>query len=135
MPTNIRTGSGAYERLLSKTRTHAHTPGEDVRLMKSERAVSVKTKLRSAGAATVKGALQVGSWLMELQHAMSPVGKAESAYERGDSLFQIELDASASTGRTLAEIEKVGWRLEKLGSASEDGASLYLFRRADVMSS
>lgn len=111
------------------------TPGEFVKLLKSDRAVAVKAKLRRAGATTAKGALQVGSWLMDLQHAMSPVGKAESAYERGDSLFQIELDASASTGRTLAEIEKLGWRLDKLGSAADDGTSVYLFRRADAISS
>lgn len=64
----------------------------------------------------------------------SPVGRARSAFERGDRFFQIELDAGALTGEAsmfgpsearisahrdesdlLGLIEDEGWRLEHAG--------------------
>jgi hypothetical protein len=82
----------------------------------------------------VRGTLEVGSWLLDAIHATTPVGRAESAHERGDSIFQIELDNEAGTSRTISAIEKVGFRLEQVASSAEPGSMIYIFRRTEAAS-
>lgn len=64
----------------------------------------------------------------------SPVGRAETAHQRGDAFFQLELDISELSGPAssfgssdnqlrsaggppdlLGQIEQIGWRLEHVG--------------------
>lgn len=82
----------------------------------------------------------------------SPVGRATTAQERGDALFQISLPVDETSAQTLSQIEAIGWHLEHAGyafivsSASTSNADgvldylhmggeltgVYLFRRPPV---
>lgn len=47
----------------------------------------------------------------------SPVGRATTAHERGDALFQISLQVDETSAQTLSQIEAIGWHLEHAGYA------------------
>lgn len=81
-------------------------------LFKSEGGRPATEELRSAGATAKSGVLRLGSWLVQMHYATTPVGKAETAHERGDSRFQIELSVDGYTMRTVGAIEAVGWHYE-----------------------
>ncbi|WP_439691123.1 hypothetical protein ACRQ4B_09140 [Curtobacterium sp. SP.BCo] len=53
------------------------------------------------------------------RHHASPRGQAESAYVRGDALFQTSLTVDADSAATLSGIEEVGWQLEHAGYTHE----------------
>lgn len=55
----------------------------------------------------------------EKKFARSPVGKATSAHERGDALFQIALPVDESSALILGQIETIGWHLEHAGYTSD----------------
>ncbi|MBS2936574.1 hypothetical protein KDN32_02320 [Nocardioides sp. J2M5] len=92
----------------------------------------------------------VSGFLLDALHASTPVGKAESAYSRGDAFFQIDLQVDDDTSRVLSAIKAVGWMLDDVDYRSDhlittttdtDGTTreiytsvrhgTYLFRRAD----
>ncbi|NIJ05511.1 hypothetical protein [Frigoribacterium faeni] len=84
------------------------------------------------------------------RYLRSPLGKATSAHARGDSLLEVVLRVEDDGGRTLSDIEAIGWQLERADYAydvsvnstsnSNDQVSsvysqgtltgVYLFRRA-----
>lgn len=51
------------------------------------------------------------------RYLRSPVGKATSVHARGDSLLEVALTVEDDGGRTLSDIEAIGWQLERAGYA------------------
>lgn len=67
-------------------------------------------RLRRIGAAARSGIDELRSRFAEMQHARTPIGRAEAAHDRGDSRFLIELPVDEMTMRTVEKIEAVGWQ-------------------------
>lgn len=51
------------------------------------------------------------------RYLRTPVGKATSAHARGDRLLEVVLKVEDDGGRTLSDIEAIGWQLERVGYA------------------
>lgn len=49
------------------------------------------------------------------KYRASPVGRAESARNRGDQLLQVSMEIDDDGGQLLSSIEAMGWRLEHAG--------------------
>lgn len=106
------------------------------------RASLMRERARRLGASTKTRAAQVGRFLLKLHHSTTPRGKAEAAWERGDRVFQIELDMDSYASEALSRIEQVGWHLHHLSAATRtdsDGdaypVGVYLFKRVRPESS
>jgi CYTH domain-containing protein len=55
----------------------------------------------------------------EDRYLRSPIGRADTAHARGDSIFQLALTVDVDSAATLSQIEAIGWRLENAGYAYE----------------
>ena len=53
------------------------------------------------------------------RHAETPLGRAQSAAARGDSLLQLSIPAGPNSGQVLSSIEAAGWHLEHVGFTQE----------------
>ena len=100
------------------------------------RASRMRERARHLGMSTRTRAAQVGLFLLKLHHATTPAGRAEAAFERGDSIFNIELDIDTYTSEVLARIERVGWHLHHSSASTRTDADgdaypvgIYVFRR------
>ena len=92
-------------------------------LFNSEGREPATARLLRLRAATKSGVRQVGSLLVQMRHATTPVGRAEAARERGDSRFLIELAVDGRTMRTVEGIEAVGWHFESVDYVRSETAT------------
>lgn len=53
------------------------------------------------------------------RHDESPIGRAELALAAGKALFELSLPVESDDGRTLSDIEAIGWRLQHTGYVHE----------------
>lgn len=51
----------------------------------------------------------------EKRFAESPVGRATTAFERGDQIFQAVLKVDREGTDTICRVEAIGWRLDHVG--------------------
>lgn len=100
------------------------------------RASRMREGARRLGVSTRTRAAQAGLFLLKLHHSTTPAGRAEAAFERGDSIFNIELNINNYTSETLARIERVGWHLHHSSASTRTDADgdaypvgIYVFRR------
>ncbi|AMM22589.1 hypothetical protein AX769_20805 (plasmid) [Frondihabitans sp. PAMC 28766] len=80
-----------------------------------EKAASEKQKAKAKAEAAERKAQD--------RYLRSPIGKATSARERGDSLLEVVLKVEDDGGRTLSDIEAVGWQLDRAGYAYDVSVS------------
>lgn len=45
----------------------------------------------------------------------SPLGRATTAWERGDPLTQVDFPVDEDGSQTIMQIEEIGWRLDTVG--------------------
>lgn len=79
---------------------------------------TAEEKERARAQAVAKKATD-GERATQRRHDESPIGRAEHALAAGKALFELSLPVESDDGRTLSDIEAIGWRLQHTGYVHE----------------